>query len=256
MIGKLSGVVGYVASDHALIETEGGVGYVVYCAPRVLAGLPRAGGAAALYTETVVREDSITLFGFPTLVEKEWHRLLTSVQGVGAKASLAILDALGADGVSRAIALADATAIKRAQGVGPKLAQRVANELKDKAPDVMALGALAARAAQAAPSQKAAEGAAQDGPADAEGPGPATEKRRGRKKADPKADPEAEAAASAAASSAAAEADALSALVNLGYQAHEAAGAVASAASETAEDGPLDAAALIKAALKRLAGRL
>ena len=97
MIGKVSGAVGYVASDHALIETAGGVGYVIYCAPRVLAGLPRSGGRAALWVETVVREDSITLFGFPTLVEKEWHRLLTSVQGVGAKASLSILDALYAE---------------------------------------------------------------------------------------------------------------------------------------------------------------
>jgi Holliday junction DNA helicase RuvA len=86
-----------------------------------------------------VREDLLQLFGFPTLVEKEWHRLLMSVQGIGAKASLSILGALGADGVSRAIALGDWNAIKAAKGVGPKTAQRVVIELKDKAPTVMAM---------------------------------------------------------------------------------------------------------------------
>ncbi|MEM9724560.1 MAG: Holliday junction branch migration protein RuvA [Pseudomonadota bacterium] len=245
MIGKLSGVVAYVAADHALIETPGGVGYVVYCAPRVLAGLPRPGAPAALYVETQVREDAITLFGFPTLVEKEWHRLLISVQGVGAKASLAILDALGAEGVSRAIALGDATAIKRAQGVGPKLAQRVAIELKDKAPDVMALGALAARTAQASapPPQTAPGGASREpGGAPAESAEPVVD--LGDNGSD----------------RAAAEADALSALVNLGYPAHEAAAVVAELSQEHAAGGDgaqdaIDAASLIKGALRRLGAR-
>ncbi|MEL6978402.1 MAG: Holliday junction branch migration protein RuvA [Pseudomonadota bacterium] len=248
MIGKVSGRVAYIAADHTLIEAAG-VGYVVYCAPRVLAGMPRAGGAAALYTEMVVREDSMTLFGFPTLVEKEWHRLLTSVQGVGAKASLAILDALGPEGVSRAIALGDATAVKRAQGVGPKLALRVVNELRDKAPDVMALGALAARAATAPELDAAEAGAAPADPAlEVEGAESAPEveapKRRKAKAASAPEAPDARAAA---------EADALSALVNLGYPAHEAAGAVAEAAGAAEAAG--DAAALIKAALKGLAAK-
>ena len=94
-----------------------------------------------------MREDILQLFGFPTLVEKEWHRLLMSVQGVGAKASLAILGALGPDGVSRAIALGDWNSVKAAKGIGPKTAQRVVNELKDKAHSVMAMAGSASVAA-------------------------------------------------------------------------------------------------------------
>ncbi len=139
MIGKLSGRIDYRAADHVMMDVRG-VGYMVYCSDRTLAGLPGAGEVVSLYTDLLVREDLLQLFGFTTLVEKEWHRLLMSVQGIGAKASLAILGALGADGVSRAIALADVTAIKAAKGVGPKTAQRVVIELKDKAPGVMAMG--------------------------------------------------------------------------------------------------------------------
>ena len=142
MIGKLSGRIDYKATDHVLLDVRG-VGYVVYCSDRTLAALPGPGEAVALYTDLLVREDLLQLFGFPTLVEKEWHRLLTSVQGVGAKASLAILSALGPDGVGRAIALGDWNAIKAAKGVGPKIAQRVVAELKDKAPAVMSMGGAA-----------------------------------------------------------------------------------------------------------------
>jgi Holliday junction DNA helicase RuvA len=138
MIGKLSGRIDYRSDDHILLDVRG-VGYMVYCSDRTLAALPSVGEAVALYTDLVVREDLLQLFGFPTLVEKEWHRLLMSVQGIGAKASLSILGALGADGVSRAIALGDWNAIKAAKGVGPKTAQRVVIELKDKAPTVMAM---------------------------------------------------------------------------------------------------------------------
>ena len=102
-------------------EYHGGV----LLSDRVLAGLPGPGETVALWTELLVREDVLQLFGFPTLVEKEWHRLLIGVQGVGAKASLAILSALGPEGVSRAIALGDGASIARARGVGPKTAQRV-----------------------------------------------------------------------------------------------------------------------------------
>merc|ERR1711969_111770 len=108
--------------------------------------LPGPNEAVALYTDLVVREDLLQLYGFPTLLEKEWHRLLVSVQGIGAKASLAMLGTLGPEGVSRAIALGDWNAVKAAPGVGPKIAQRVVNELKDKAPGVMALGGSLAQA--------------------------------------------------------------------------------------------------------------
>ena len=138
MIGKLSGRVDYRSSDHVMLDVNG-VGYLVYCSDRTLAVLPPAGEAVALYTDLLVRDDLLQLFGFTSLIEKEWHRLLMSVQGIGAKASLSILGALGPDGVSRAIALGDWTALKAAKGVGPKTAQRVVIELKDKAPGVMAM---------------------------------------------------------------------------------------------------------------------
>ncbi|RDC71366.1 Holliday junction branch migration protein RuvA [Rhodovulum sp. 12E13] len=220
MIGRLAGRVDWRGPDHVLLDV-GGVGYIVHVSDRTLAALPAVGGHAALYTDLLVREDLLQLFGFSTLQEKEWHRLLTSVQGIGARASLAILGALGPDGVSRAIALGDWAAVKAAPGVGPKLAQRVVNELKGRAAEVMAMGT--APAPVAAP---ATEGAA---PAPAPPPAPA-----------PAAPPQ----------TASAQADALSALVNLGYAQGEAAAAVAQAASETPE---ADASALIRAALKALA---
>jgi Holliday junction DNA helicase RuvA len=219
MIGKITGRVDYVAEDHVLIEA-GGIGYIIHCAPPTLAAMPEPGEVAALYTELVVREDLMQLIGFRTVGEREWHRLLTSVQGVGARLSLAILGALGPDGVSRALALGDVAAIRAAPGVGPKLAVRIANELADKAPGIMALGARGQRAAAAA------------------GPVPATEAA----KPAPVALPD----------DAAATADALSALVNLGYDRMQAARAVA----EAAEAGAADSAALIKAALKTLGRNL
>ena len=138
MIGRLSGRIGYRGADHVLLDV-GGVGYVVYVSERTLAGLPGVGEAVSLFTELLVREDLLQLFGFPTMAEKEWHRLLMGVQGIGAKASMAILGTLGPDGVSRAIALGDWSAVKAAPGVGPKIAQRVVNELKGKAPQMMAM---------------------------------------------------------------------------------------------------------------------
>ena len=139
MIGKLTGRIEYRALDHILVDVRG-VGYLVYCSERTMAALPSAGQVCTLFTDLVVREDLMQLFGFITLVEKEWHRLLTSVQGVGAKASLAILGTLGADGVSRAIALGDWNTVKAAKGIGPKIAQRIVLDLKDKAPILMAMG--------------------------------------------------------------------------------------------------------------------
>ena len=225
MIGKISGRIEYRTPDHVLIDVRG-VGYIVYCSERTLAELPRNGEAVALYTEMLVREDILQLFGFTTLLEKEWHRLLISVQGIGAKASLAILGTLGPEGVGRAIALGDITAIKAAKGIGPKTAQRVVHELKDKAPAVMALGGTLQQAAGEAPAQ------ADDVVEPVDMPAPA-----------PKAPV-------APAAGAAAQAEALSALSNLGYGPGEAAAAVAEASGQ---DPEADTAALIRSALKLLA---
>jgi Holliday junction DNA helicase RuvA len=225
VIGKLTGRIDYVAEDHALIEA-GGVGYVAHCSARTLRGL-QAGSVAALYTELVVREDSMTLYGFATPAEREWHRLLTSVQGVGARVGLAILGALGPEAVGRALALGDAAAIRKAPGVGPKLAARIVNELRDRAPAVMALGAAATRPAVAT-----------EEPAPPTVPKPAAV-----------ATPD-----GAAARRATAQADALSALSHLGYGDGEAAAAIAEAADADAEAAER-AEALIRAALRVLAPR-
>jgi Holliday junction DNA helicase RuvA len=213
MIGKIAGILEYRSTDHVLIDVRG-IGYLVYVSNRVMVSLPSNGEPVALYTDLLVREDNLQLFGFTTLVEKEWHRLLMSVQGIGAKASLAILGALGADGVSRAIALGDWNALAKAKGVGPKTAQRVAIELKDKAPGVMAMGGTVAEAMgdeviEAAPKRRSPV---------------------------PKANP--------------AQSETLSALANLGYAPGDAAGAVARAAGA---DPDADTSALIRAALKLLA---
>lgn len=217
MIGRLAGRIDYRGADHVLIDVRG-VGYIVYVSERTLAALPRVGEAAALYTDLLVREDLLQLFGFTTLAEKEWHRLLMGVQGIGAKASMAILGTLGPDGVARAIALGDWGAVKAAPGVGPKIAQRVVNELKGKAPAMMAMGG-------EAPMMAADDGEVIE-------------------------PVEVMAAAPASVRGSSAQAEALSALRNLGYAPGEAASAVAEAAG--ASDGA-DTAALIREALKRLA---
>ena len=221
MIGKLSGRIDYRSDDHILLDVHG-VGYMVYCSDRTLAALPSVGEAVALYTDLVVREDLLQLFGFPTLVEKEWHRLLMSVQGIGAKASLSILGALGADGVSRAIALGDWNAIKAAKGVGPKTAQRVVIELKDKAPTVMAMA-----------GQSATPAAVTDDVIEADVPVP-----------QPAPTPQPVALQTNA------QADALSALQNLGYSPSEAAAAVAQVMADAPET---ETSGVIRAALKLLA---
>jgi Holliday junction DNA helicase RuvA len=156
MIGRVSGRIVHQAADRVIVDV-GGVGYVVQVSARTLAALPGAGDAATLWTEMVVREDQMALIGYPSLAEVEWHRLLTSVQGVGAKAALAILGALGADGLGRAVALADWAAVKAAPGVGPKLAQRVVNELAGRTPGGAAAALAAGPAGSAAPTGSAAE---------------------------------------------------------------------------------------------------
>jgi holliday junction DNA helicase RuvA len=216
MIGRLSGRLDYRSSDHILIDVRG-VGYIVHCSERTLAALPGVGEAVSLYTDLLVREDLLQLFGFLSLVEKEWHRLLTSVQGVGAKVSLAILGTLGTDGVGRAITLGDWNTVKAARGVGPKLAQRIVLDLKDKAPGVMAMGGTVTDAMEGAVIE------ADSGPV----PAPV-----------------------AAPQNAGAQAGALSALSNLGYAPAEAAAAVAEAAGNAPDAGE---AGLIRTALKLLA---
>lgn len=133
MIGKLTGTVDSVGVDWVILDV-GGVGYVVHCSSRTLGRLPKAGEVARLSIETHVREDRIQLFGFMADLEREWFRLLNTVQGVGTKVALAILSILDAPDLATAIALQDRAAIARANGVGPKVAMRIVAELKDKAP--------------------------------------------------------------------------------------------------------------------------
>lgn len=216
MIGRLVGEVVHAGDDHVLLDVRG-VGYIVYCSTRTLGALTVASGPVALYTDLLVREDLLQLFGFPSLLDREWHRLLTTVQGVGARVSLGILGTLGPEGIGQAIALGDSASVRRAPGVGPKLAARIVNELKTKAPAMMARTAPKAPAA-APPDTDEATPVVMREPAPAPGN--------------------------------TATADALSALANLGYQPMEAADAVARAASEAPD---AEAGALIKAALRALA---
>lgn len=135
MIGKLTGQIDTLGEDHALIDVNG-VGYVVFCAASTLARL-ETGAHVSLLIEMRVSEDAIRLYGFLTVEEREWFRLLQTVQGVGAKVALAILTTLPPRELSRALALGDKAMVGRAQGVGPKLALRIVTELKDKAPKMM-----------------------------------------------------------------------------------------------------------------------
>jgi len=218
MIGRIAGRIEARGEGQVLIDVRG-VGYIVHVSDRTLAALPRVGEAAALFTDLLVREDLLQLFGFLTMQEKEWHRLLMSVQGIGAKASMAILGTLGAEGLGRAIALGDWSAVKAAPGVGPKIAQRVVMELKGKAPSVMAMG-------MAAPAGSVDDTGDDTGEV-IETPARPAPAPRGN-----------------------ATAEALSALINLGYGQGEAAAAVAEAAGEAPE---AETPALIRAALKKLA---
>ncbi|WP_312524770.1 Holliday junction branch migration protein RuvA [Paracoccus sp. (in: a-proteobacteria)] len=221
MIGRIAGIILHRGMDQVLIDVRG-VGYIVHVSERTAASLPPVGEAAALYTELVVREDLLQLYGFTTMIEKEWHKLLTSVQGVGAKVSMAILGTLGADGTGRAIALGDANAVRKSPGVGPKLAQRIVLELKDKAPSIMAMGATLT---------------VDTGPVVIEQDATPAKTSKPR-------------AAAAPDQSALASAEALSALSNLGYAPSEAAAAVAQASSM---EPTATTSALIRAALRALA---
>lgn len=133
MIGKLKGVIDSYGEDYVILDVQG-VGYQVHCSSRTLQALPQAGEAAALSIETYVREDQIKLFGFRSDLEREWFRLLQTVQGVGARVALAVLSTLTPSELANAIALRDKAAVARTPGVGPKVAERIVSELKDKAP--------------------------------------------------------------------------------------------------------------------------
>ena len=201
MIGKLTGRVDSAGEDWSIIDV-GGVGYRVYCSRRTLTALGAADGQISLLIETHVREDHIHLYGFIDQAERDWFRLLGTVQGVGAKVALAVLSALSPDRLIQAIAAQDKAQVARANGVGPKMATRIVTELKDKAGG-FALGSLAAEPAKGAP------------PPDA-------------KAAD----------------------EAVSALINLGYQRTDAFGVVAKVSQRLGQDAPLES--LVKDSLREL----
>ncbi len=199
MIAKLTGRIDSTSSDSVVLDV-GGVGYLVFCSARTIAAVGGAVGTVSLPIETHVREDHIHLYGFLDEAERGAFRLLTTVQGVGAKLALAILSVLPADILAQAIAAADRAALTQAPGVGPKLAVRILTELKDKAALIAApFGVASALALAAAPA------AATDAP-----------------------------------STGAAAADAVSALVNLGYGRTEAFAAVARATRSRGTDVPVE----------------
>ena len=212
MIGKLSGRIDEVGEGHLLVDV-GGVGYLVFCSAKTLARLGQTGTAASLLIETHVREDHIHLYGFADGAERAWFRLLGTVQGVGSRVALAILSTLSPQQLTQAVAAQDKQALGRAQGVGPKLAQSIATELKDK------IGGLALGPAAALAVAPSGEGAA--------------------------AVPAAAGALGAAAD------DAVLALEGLGYRRMEAFTAVAAAQRSLGEGAAV--ADLLKAALKELA---
>ena len=133
MIGKLKGIIDSYGEDFVIVDV-GGVGYLVHCSARTLQELPGPGQPAALSIETHVREDQLRLYGFRTDLEREWFRLLQTVQGVGAKVALSVLGTLKPADLASAIAMRDKAMVARSPGVGPKVAERIITELKDRAP--------------------------------------------------------------------------------------------------------------------------
>ena len=142
MIGKLKGLIDSYSEDAVILDVNG-VGYLVHCSARTLQELPRAGEPAVLSIETHVREDQIKLFGFTSDVEREWFKLLQTVQGVGTKVALAVLSTLKPADLASAIAMRDKAMVARTPGVGPKVAERIVTELKDKAPGFATIDAAA-----------------------------------------------------------------------------------------------------------------
>lgn len=218
MIAKLKGIVDRVSDDSAVLDVNG-VGYLVFCSGRTLRRLA-VGEAVALEIETHVREDHIHLYGFADGLEREWFKLLTTVQGVGARVGLAILSVIPPETVGQAIAAQDKAPLTRAAGVGPKLAGRIVSELKDKAANIAAsfpVSKASAAAATASPIIAAQPEAGQ------EAPPPAANTVE----------------------------DATSALVNLGYKRMDAYSAVARAVRDQGDGATTQS--LITAALRDLA---
>lgn len=196
MIGKLRGLIDTIAEDHAILDVNG-VGYLVFASSRALGQLQNVQGEVTLWIETHVREDHIHLYGFLTEAERQWFRTLTSVQGVGSKMALSLLGALSTQEISDAIAAQDKTMLTRANGVGPRLAERIITELKNKLPT------LAAALSIPATLEPVKGGKGKSAPAE---PGQAARQ------------------------------EAISALVNLGYARVDAFSAVARAVQETGAD--------------------
>ena len=133
MIGKLKGIIDSYGEDFVILDVNG-VGYQVHCSARTLQSLPAPGEAATMSIETYVREDQIKLFGFMSDIEREWFRLLQTVQGVGAKVALSVLGTLKVSELANAVAMRDKATVSRSPGVGNKVAERIVTELKDKVP--------------------------------------------------------------------------------------------------------------------------
>jgi Holliday junction DNA helicase RuvA len=154
MIGKLRGVIDSYGEDFVVIDVHG-VGYVVHCSARTLQALPAQGEGVTISIETHVREDQIRLFGFLSDVEREWFRLLQTVQGVGTRVALSVLSTLKPADLASAIAMRDKAAVARTPGVGPKVAERIVTELKDKAPAYADLDPAVARLSGAVDDRRA-----------------------------------------------------------------------------------------------------
>ena len=150
MIAKLAGLLDQVAPDAAIVDVNG-VGYLAFCSTRTLGRLPPVGAPVRLLVETHVREDHIHLYGFVDAAERDWFRLLTTVQGVGARLALAVLSAIGPEELGIAILAQDRATLARAEGVGPRLAARIVNELRDKTGSLALTAPSAAEAASAPP---------------------------------------------------------------------------------------------------------
>ncbi len=154
MIGKLKGVIDSYGEDYVIVDVNG-VGYVVHCSARTLQALPAQGEAVTLSIETHVREDAIRLFGFTSDIEREWFRLLQTVQGVGTRVALSVLSTLKPADLASAIAMRDKGMVARTPGVGPKVAERIVTELKDKAPAYADVDPAVIRLSGAVDEQKA-----------------------------------------------------------------------------------------------------
>lgn len=154
MIGKLKGLIDSYGEDSVILDVNG-VGYLVHCSGRTLQALPAPGEPAVLSIETHVREDQIRLYGFLNDVEREWFRLLQTVQGVGARVALSVLSTLKPAELASAVAMRDKATVARSPGVGPKVAERIVTELKDKAPAYAGVDPAVVRLAGAVDDKKA-----------------------------------------------------------------------------------------------------